>query len=94
MAKKSKTPKESDLYPIVERWMQRHFHCFKTVIDKGLRYERIDMFGVRDVGGDLSGEVETIAIEVKKGRTPKRGRVCSRRAGRALISRAALSSEP
>lgn len=62
--------READLYPIVERWMRRHFHCFKTVVDKGLRYGRIDVLGVRDVGGDLSGEVETIAIEVKKGITP------------------------
>src|ERR1044072_6008390 len=61
---------ERDLYPIVERWMRKHFHCFKTVVDKGLRYGRIDVLGVRDVGGDLSGEVETIAIEVKKGNTP------------------------
>ncbi|MBC7932284.1 MAG: hypothetical protein H7Z38_17140 [Rubrivivax sp.] len=61
---------ESDLYPIVERWMRRHFNCFKTAIDKGLRYGRIDVLGIRDVGGDLSGEVETIAIEVKKGNTP------------------------
>jgi hypothetical protein len=61
---------ESDLYPIVEKWMLKHFHCFKTAIDKGLRYGRIDVLGIRDVGGDLSGEVETIAIEVKKGNTP------------------------
>lgn len=63
-------PKESDLYPIVERWMRSHFQCFKTVVDKGLKYGRIDVLGVRDVGGDLSGEIETIAIEVKKGHTP------------------------
>lgn len=50
--------------------MLRHFRCFKTVKDKGLKYGRIDVLGVRDVGGDLSGEVETIAIEVKKGNTP------------------------
>ena len=62
--------KESELYPIVERWMRRHFQCFKTIIDKGLKYGRIDVLGVRDVGGDLSGEIETIAIEVKKGVTP------------------------
>jgi hypothetical protein len=26
--------------------------------------------GVRDIGGDLSGDIETVAIEVKRGRTP------------------------
>ncbi len=65
-----KNLREADLYPIVERWARRHFHCFKTVIDKGLIYGRIDVLGIRDVGGDLSGEIETIAIEVKKGITP------------------------
>ena len=62
--------RESDLYPIVERWARRRLHCFKTFKDKGLRYGRIDVLGIRDVGGDLSGEIETIAIEVKKGSTP------------------------
>ena len=62
--------RESELYPVVERWMRKHFCCFKTVIDKGLKYGRIDVLGVRDVGGDLSGEIETIAVEVKKGVTP------------------------
>lgn len=63
-------PKERELYPIVDRWMTKHFQCFTTVVDKGLKYGRIDVLGVRDVGGDLSGEIETIAIEVKKGITP------------------------
>ena len=63
-------PKEHELYPIVERWTRKHFRCFRTVMDTGLRYGRIDVLGVRDVGGDLSGEIETIAIEVKKGITP------------------------
>jgi hypothetical protein len=60
-----RTHRESRLYPIVERWLKRHFSCFKTTINKGLRYGRIDVVGVRDVGGDLSGDVETVAIEVK-----------------------------
>lgn len=64
------SPKESELYPVVDKWMRSHFQCFKTVIDKGLKYGRIDVLGVRDVGGDLSGEIETIAVEVKKGSTP------------------------
>jgi hypothetical protein len=67
---KQKQVREQDLYPVVERWAKRHFHCFKTAIDKGLKYSRIDVLGVRDVGGDLSGEIEAIAIEVKKGITP------------------------
>jgi hypothetical protein len=61
---------EKEMYPVVEKWMKKHFQCFKTVIDKGLKYGRIDVLGVRDIGGDLSGEIETISIEVKKGVTP------------------------
>jgi hypothetical protein len=61
---------ERTLYPAVERWMKRHFTCFKTAVNKGLRHSRIDIIGVRDMGGDLSGEVETIAIEVKRGSFP------------------------
>lgn len=61
---------ESKLYPIVARWMRKQFRCFKTGINVGLRYSRVDVLGVRDVGGDLSGEVETIAIEVKRGAEP------------------------
>jgi len=61
---------EKVLYPLVERWLRRHFGCFATAINRGLRYGRIDVIGVRDIGGDLSGEVETIAVEVKRGSSP------------------------
>lgn len=57
---------EADLYPVVERWMRRRFHCFKSAINVGLRYSRVDVLGVRDIGGSLTGEIETIAIEVKR----------------------------
>ena len=65
-----KHPKESDLYPKVERWLKRQYRCFATAINAGLRYSRPDVTGVRDVGGDLSGEVETIIVEVKRGTQP------------------------
>lgn len=65
-----KQTREEDLYPLVEKWMKHHFSCFKTATDKGLKYSRIDVVGVRDTSGDLSGEVETIAIEVKRGNQP------------------------
>ena len=69
MAKK-KLPLEKEYYPLVARWLKRHFLCFRLAINKGLRYGRIDVIGIRDIGGDLSGEVETIAVEVKRGSTP------------------------
>lgn len=65
-----KRPKESELYPIVERWLRRRYRCFATAINSGIKYSRIDVVGVRDIGGDLSGEVESIAVEVKRGTEP------------------------
>jgi len=61
---------EKSLYPIVQKWLKRHYRCFATAINKGIKYSRIDVVGVRDVGGDLSGEVESIIIEVKRGTAP------------------------
>lgn len=63
-------PLEKEYYKDVDRWLNRHFSCFKTAINKGLRHGRIDVIGLRDVGGDLSGDIETIAVEVKRGSTP------------------------
>jgi hypothetical protein len=67
---KKKEPLEKEYYPRVARWLKRHFHCFKVVTNRGLKFGRIDVIGIRDIGGDLSGEVETIAVEVKRGKTP------------------------
>ena len=61
---------EKDYYPLVKRWLERHFGCFTTAVNRGLRHGRIDVIGVRDVGGDLSGAIETIGIEVKRGSFP------------------------
>lgn len=46
--------------------MKRHFLCFKTAMCKGLSYSIPDVIGIRDTGGNLSGEVQTIIVEVKK----------------------------
>jgi hypothetical protein len=66
----AKTPLESELYPVVMKWLERHFNCFHVVKTKGINYSRIDVLGIRDIGGDLSGDVEAIAVEVKRGLTP------------------------
>lgn len=50
--------------------MKKHFRCFKSAVNIGLSYSRVDVLGIRDVGGDLSGDVETIAIEVKRRHEP------------------------
>lgn len=59
--------KETEFYPIVEKWLAKNHHCFKTAINKGLKFSRADVIGVRDIGGDLTGEIETIIVEVKRG---------------------------
>jgi len=65
-----KKQSEEDLYEGVERWLKRHFACFKTGQNKGLRHGRIDVIGVRDIGGDFSGAIEIIGVEVKRGSFP------------------------
>jgi hypothetical protein len=61
---------ESSLYKPIEKWMCKHFGCFRSGRNVGLKYSRVDVLGVRDVGGMLSGEIETISIEVKRGTEP------------------------
>jgi len=60
-------PREKVLYNSIEKWMRRKFHCFQTGTNLGWAYSRVDVLGVRDIGGYGSGEVETIGIEVKRG---------------------------
>lgn len=62
--------KEKDLYPIVERWLSKSHNCFKTAQNIGLKHSRIDVVGIEDVGGRLSGEIEIFSIEVKRGDQP------------------------
>ena len=70
MAKKKPIKLERDLYPIVARWLETQRKCFKVAINTGLRHGRIDVVGIKDVGGDLSGEIETVSIEVKRESAP------------------------
>ena len=50
--------------------VEKNKHCFKTAVNSGSPFGRIDVFGVRDIGGDRSGEIETISVEVKGGSEP------------------------
>jgi hypothetical protein len=65
-----KRPKEADLYPLIERWLKEECVCFATAVNTGLKHSRPDVTGVRDIGGDLSGEIESIVVEVKRGTQP------------------------
>ena len=62
----SKKLSEKDLYPRIAKWAEKHFQCFQSNENIGLRYSRADVFCVRDAGGDLTNDYETIVIEVKK----------------------------
>lgn len=58
---------EKTLYTLVETWMRRKFRCFQSGTNLGFSFSRVDVLGVRDIGGSGSGEIETIGIEVKCG---------------------------
>lgn len=57
---------EKEYYPIVKKWLDTQYDCFKSAVNIGLENSRADIVGLRDTGGDLSGEIETIVIEVKR----------------------------
>lgn len=59
---------ERDYYEPVAQWAKEHLGCFVTGIDTGLRQARMDVVGLRDAGGRLSGLAEVISIEVKRNR--------------------------
>jgi hypothetical protein len=63
-------PKEEDYYQDIEKWLKKYHHCFQTGQKKGLKNSIIDVVGVKDVGSDLSGEIETISVEVKRESEP------------------------
>jgi len=58
---------EKTYYPIVEKFLAKSYQCFRTQINAGLKQSRADVIGIRDIGGDLTGEIETIIVEVKRG---------------------------
>jgi hypothetical protein len=64
---KKKAILEKDYYPIVSSWLQKTYKCFKVKENVGIENSRADVVGVKDIGGDFSGEIETIIIEVKRG---------------------------
>jgi hypothetical protein len=67
----SEPEREASLYRYVAAWLRNdRLSCFHTALDTGTRYGRIDVVGLRDTGGDVSGRHEVIAVEVKLGNQP------------------------
>lgn len=58
---------EKSYYPIVAKFLSKSYQCFKTLTNTGLKHSRADVIGIRDTGGDFTGEIETIIVEVKRG---------------------------
>ena len=58
---------ETVLYPSIEELLQSDaFGCFKTGQKVGTSFVGLaDIIGVREIGGDVRGDVEVIAVEVK-----------------------------
>lgn len=61
---------ESEHYSLVEKFLRKRFGCFVTTQDRGTTFGRMDVVGIHDIGGDLAGAVEIIAVEVKAGNQP------------------------
>lgn len=57
---------EARLYPAVARFLKRRFSAFVTAPNAGTEFGRVDVAGIRDLGGDLGGETEVLAVEVKR----------------------------
>lgn len=59
--------KEKNYYRIVKGFLLKEFKCFYAETDVGVEnVGRIDVVGLRDIGGRYSGEIEIISVEVKK----------------------------
>lgn len=62
---------EAELYPIIQRWATKS-GCWETRIDVGLKLGRIDVVGIRELGGDLTSRSEVVSIEVKSSSNSRR----------------------
>jgi len=59
--------KEETYYSRIEDFLKERLNCFATRQKGGSKYVGYaDVLGVRDIGGKWSGDVEIIAVEVKK----------------------------
>lgn len=58
---------EKNYYSIVKDFLLKEFKCFYVETEVGVEnVGRIDVVGLRDIGGRYSGEIEIISVEVKK----------------------------
>jgi hypothetical protein len=87
MTDKITNMKEASLYPCVEDLLSSDaFGCFKTGQRVGTSFIGIaDVVGARDVGGDVCGDIEAIAVEVKTN-TSNFGKILGQALGYSLFA--------
>jgi hypothetical protein len=61
---------EKDYYGYVEKFLKNRFDCFVTAQNRGTKFGRVDVVGIRDIGGEHKGDTEIIGVEVKGGNQP------------------------
>jgi hypothetical protein len=71
MVKKVKGLREADLYPLVRRWLdQQGYDCGDEQTrwweDLGPQRTRLDVIGLKSIGGRHHDDVEIVGVEVKK----------------------------
>lgn len=78
---------ESGLYPAVEELLRSDtFGCFKSAQRKGTIFVgTADVVGVREIGGDVRGDVEVISVEVKQS-TGNFGKILGQALGYSLFA--------
>jgi hypothetical protein len=79
--------KEASFYSCVEEFLKSEaLGCFRTNKRVGTSFVGIaDVVGVRDVGGDVRGDIEIIAVEVKKS-TSNFGKILGQALGYSLFA--------
>ena len=63
-------PGERELYPVVASFLESEFDCYKTAINTGTSYAHVDVIGLRERRSNFAEDIELVAVEVKRGRTP------------------------
>lgn len=56
---------ERVLYKSVGRFIEKRFDCFEIGYNRGKKYGKVDVIGLRDVVTDLHSDYEVICVEVK-----------------------------
>lgn len=63
--------REKDLYPAIVRLLTSNtFGCFETFVDRGTAGGRVDVCGLRNIGGHMASDFQICGVEVKTSNAP------------------------